>query len=427
MSQKESSLRSAQSELNKLRGELKQKKAAAERAESALKQKLDLLNHKYEDATAKVRDLEVRLEQTEATLEETTEALSVEEGRVRELEASSVAKTEHHTLKKYFHAAAAAAALLLLCLIISLATGGAGKGGGASEAADAAALEREYMSSISNLKSEHTELLEELSREKAALQLQVEAHSNSSTSHGQKVNELAAMVDEHKNECNALRQSLHTEKSEKEKLHKELHTAHEEQKQELVQTHQETVEMHESKIAELLAAHEAKHALLQATEDKLSRHLTSTAEAGRRLLPGEILDKGEFLRNDCESVAAEAACVEHYLEVTSNGNVVIYRGNPEADAGADPEAGAKVEVWATKTARKPVKARFWHKAETAAEPHHEFRLRRDGVLIVVDTDRSKIMWKSTGKTQPKGNYRAFIDTEGSLLVELNGEVVWRNQ
>ena len=39
------------------------------------------------------------------------------------------------------------------------------------------------------------------------------------------------MVNEHKNECNALRQSLHAEKSEKENLHNKIHAAHEDQKQ----------------------------------------------------------------------------------------------------------------------------------------------------------------------------------------------------
>ena len=104
---------------------------------------------------------------------------------------------------------------------------------------------------------------------------------------------------------------------------------------------------------------------------------------------------------------------------------MIYRGNPEADAGLGH--AERHAVWETKTGRKPGKAKWWHKAETKAEPHHEFRLRRDGVLVVVDTDRSKVLWKSSGVGGVRGlPYRGFVGGDGVLKVELGGAIMWRS-
>ena len=78
-------------------------------------------------------------------------------------------------------------------------------------------------------------------------------------------------------------------------------------------------------------------------------------------------------------------------------------------------------VWSTGTARKSRKIKF-HSEPVL--PHHEVRLRRDGVLVVVDTDTSKTIWKSSRRKQTHGNYIARLDAFGSLVVELGTEVIW---
>ena len=112
--------------------------------------------------------------------------------------------------------------------------------------------------------------------------------------------------------------------------------------------------------------------------------------------------------------------------MASDGNVVIYQGTlDQSNDGTNEVNGApKHQTWSTMTSRKPSKQRWWHSADTAVSPHHEFRLRRDGVLVVIDTDRSKVLWKSTGKLMLKGDYRAYLSNVGHMVVELNNQTVW---
>ena len=46
------------------------------------------------------------------------------------------------------------------------------------------------------------------------------------------------------------------------------------------------------------------------------------------------------------------------------------------------------------------------------------------MLVVIDTDRSKVLWKSTGKLMLKGDYRAYLSNAGHMVVELNNQTVW---
>ena len=125
--------------------------------------------------------------------------------------------------------------------------------------------------------------------------------------------------------------------------------------------------------------------------------------------------QGSF-RRATDNAPTSSWCVPHYLTMSVDGNVVLYKGSPYDGEGTP--------VWSTRTSRKPKKQRWWHGAERAVPPRHELRLRRDGVLVVVDLDRSKLLWKSTGKSILDEGHRANIDRNGALIVELGDSTIW---
>lgn len=170
----------------------------------------------------------------------------------------------------------------------------------------------------------------------------------------------------------------------------------------------------DAQLYELRAEHEEKSLMLEIAQGQIEAITAQRKERTQfRLEAGENLHPHELLLS-CEG--RPAGCIPHFLRVGADGDVVILRGSKPTGDGNQP-------MWSTKTGKKPRKNRFGQ----LVPPHHEFRLRRDGVLVVVDTDRAKVLWQSTGLISRKreiGNYVATIDNAGRLVVSLNGVETW---
>lgn len=170
-----------------------------------------------------------------------------------------------------------------------------------------------------------------------------------------------------------------------------------------------------AELYELRAEHQEKIVMLDMAQEELEVITTSQLTTTQtRLVAGENLHPYELLLG-CSP--AERSCQPHFLQVGQDGNVAIFAGSQPSEAvGGEP-------VWSTNTARR---AKPDHQG-TLVHPHHELRLRRDGVLVVVDTDRAKVLWRSSSFGFRKalvGEYVATIDHQGRLVVSLGGEEHW---
>jgi hypothetical protein len=186
---------------------------------------------------------------------------------------------------------------------------------------------------------------------------------------------------------------------------------------------------HRARAERYFAAEQAAKAQLAAAEHQL-QHATQIEGGPRRLIEaGTNLDSKSYLVNPChaQQSVSPKACPVRYLQVFADGEVVITANLPSKSL---PRSDQQV-VWSSgKVVRRGDRWPLFRKKrenKKVDENHYELRLRRNGQLVVMDTETHRTLWRSTRDELPLAAYTASLNKGGQLIVtHPDGNISWKS-
>ena len=183
---------------------------------------------------------------------------------------------------------------------------------------------------------------------------------------------------------------------------------------------------HRARAERLFAAEQATGAHLAAAEHQIQHSIPIEGGPRLQIAAGTNLDSKAYLVNPCHAKAVSTtSCHMRYLMVRGDGEITITAELPSKTLPLADEV-----VWSSGKSlrlgdRWPLLGK--KRRSIVDDNHYELRLRRNGQLVVMDTETHRTLWRSTKENLPLKDYTASLTREGSLVVKKpDGEIVWKS-